>query len=73
MRGIGIAIFSFVLYLFCAVTDTGLTVLENLSICISIYFTLNFLDNLGKKIIIMDLAVIMACFTCLIMPVIFYH
>lgn len=73
MRGLGIAIFSLLLYLFCIVTNNGLTVLENLSICVSIYFTLSFLDNLGKKIIIMDLAVIMACFTCLIMPVIFYH
>jgi len=33
----------------CIVTDNGLTVLENLSICVSIYFTLSFLDISEKK------------------------
>ncbi len=60
---------------FCAVcipTD-NLTKLENIAVWVSIYFFLAFLNNLGKKIIIMDLATIMAVFSCLIMPVIFYH
>jgi hypothetical protein len=67
-----IAIFSFIFFLFCIATN-GLTTLENLAISVSIYFLLSFLNNLGKKIIIMELATIMASFTCLIMPIIFYY
>ncbi len=47
--------------------------LENLAICGSVYFFFDFLDNLGKRIVIMDLAIIMAALTCLVVPVIFYH
>jgi hypothetical protein len=47
--------------------------LENIAIWISIYFLLDFLDNLGKKIVIMDLATNLAGLTCLVVPVIFYH
>jgi hypothetical protein len=67
-----IIISSLLIFLFCYILD-GFSVWENLAICATVYFLLNFLDNLGQKIVIMDLAIIMASFTCLIMPVIFYH
>ena len=49
------------------------TVWEIISFSMLIYYFSEFLDNLGKKIIILDMTVVMAVFTCLIMPVIFYH
>ena len=68
----GIFIFSFVLFMFMCAADS-LTMWENGAICLFIYFLCDFLQNLGKKIVMMDLAVIMAALTCLLMPVIFYH
>jgi len=53
--------------------STTLTILESISICTCVYFFLEFLYDLGQRIIIMDLAVMMALFTCLFMPVVFYH
>jgi hypothetical protein len=50
-----------------------LSIWENLSICLFIYFFFDFLLNLGQKIIIMELAIILAALTCMLMPVIFYH
>ncbi len=73
MKNFGIAISCFVAFLFFVVIDDGLTTLENLAVCLSVYFLISFLNNLGQKIIIMDLATIMAAFTCLVMPVVFYH
>ncbi len=64
--------FSFLLFILIAVSSS-LTTLEALSISFTVYFFLEFLYNLGKKIVIMDLAVMMALFTCLIMPAVFYH
>ncbi len=51
----------------------SLSIWESLSICLFVYFFLNFLDNLGKKIVILDLSLILGSLTCLVMPVIFYH
>ena len=46
---------------------------ENLSIAIFFYFLLDFLETLGKRINILELINVMAAFTCLLMPVVFYH
>ena len=51
----------------------NLSVWENIAVDMFIYFLLSFLYNLGRKIIILDLTIIMAALTCLLMPVIFYH
>ncbi len=67
-----ILIFSGLLFLFLWITDS-LTMLENLAICIFIYFVLDFLEQLGKKIVILEFTNIVAGLTCLLMPVIFYH
>src|SRR5215467_984130 len=69
---IALPIIAFLIFMICAVFTT-LTVWESLAVSISIYFFCEFLENLGKKIVVMDLAIIMAVFTCLIMPVVFYH
>lgn len=65
-------IFSGIIFLLLNAAD-DLTSWENISICLLIYFILDFLNDLGKKIIIMDFAIIMASLTCLVMPIIFYH
>ncbi len=52
---------------------TDYSVWENLSITILIYFLLDFLETLGKRIVILELINIIAAFTCLVMPIIFYH
>src|SRR5277367_2572264 len=67
-----IIISSLLIFLFIYALGS-LPIWENVAISITIYFLFNFLDNLGQKIVIMDLAVLMAAFTCLIVPVIFYH
>jgi hypothetical protein len=51
----------------------NLSTWENIAICLFFFSFFDFLDNLGKKIVIMDLTIIMACLTCLFMPVLFYH
>jgi hypothetical protein len=60
----------FFLYLY---SYSELTFWESLSCALFVYFLLEFIDNLGNKIIIMDLAVLMAILTCLVMPIVFYH
>jgi hypothetical protein len=67
-----IFIFSGILFIFLCFADT-LSVWENISIFLFTYFLLDFLETLGKKIVILELTVIMASLTCLVMPVIFYH
>ncbi len=52
---------------------TDLSIWEALSIVLFIYFFLDFLEILGKRIAILELINILASFTCLVMPVIFYH
>ena len=59
---IRIFVLSFVLFMFAAAAD-GLSLWENASIALFIYFFFDFLENLGKRIVMMDLAVIMAALT----------
>jgi hypothetical protein len=65
-------IFSALLYFVMSLTSS-LTNWENLSVCLFIFFFLNFLRNLGNKIVILDLTILLAFLNCLILPVIFYH
>jgi len=53
--------------------SSELTTLESISIVLFIYAFLEFLYDMGRRIVIMDFAVQLAIFTCLVMPVIFYH
>ena len=62
------------LLLFAAIYLAGsLTVWENLSISLFVFFFLDFLNSLGKRIVILDLTIIMGFLTCLVMPVVFYY
>ena len=51
----------------------NLSTWENIAVSLFIFSFLDFLDNLGKRIVLLDLTIIMACLTCLFMPVVFYH
>jgi hypothetical protein len=52
---------------------SSLTDWESLSIAMMVYFFLEFLEDLGKRIVVLDIIILMGCFTMLVMPVIFYH
>ena len=51
----------------------GFSSWENLSMSLFVYFFLNFLLHLGKKIVVLDLTILLAFLTCLLMPILFYH
>ena len=65
-------LFTVILYLLLYLLG-DLTAWEILSVCMLFYFFLEFLYDLGKRIVILDLAILLAVFTCCFMPVIFYH
>jgi hypothetical protein len=66
--------FVFSAFLFITLYFVGdLTSWENAAVCLFVYFLLNFLNNLGNRVAILDLTIIMGCVTCLLLPVIFYH
>ena len=65
-------IFCGLLYVLLNLT-TGLTDWEDAAVILFVYFFLSFLADLGKRVVILDLTLIMAAMTCLVMPVIFYH
>jgi len=67
-----IAIATLFLFFLLWLVDS-LTILENISVCIFVYFLFDFLELLGKKIVILEFTNIIAALTCLLMPVIFYH
>jgi len=52
---------------------SGLSSWESLSVAMLVFFFLDFLNNLGKKMVIFDLTILLAIITCLIMPAVFYH
>src|SRR5882757_1888126 len=52
---------------------SNLTAWESAVVAFFIYFFLEFLSGLGFRIAILDLTIILAFFTWLVMPVIFYH
>jgi hypothetical protein len=51
----------------------SLTIWESLSCALMFFCFLSFIEDLGKKIIILDFAILMMIGTCLVMPVVFYH
>ncbi|HLA58423.1 MAG TPA: hypothetical protein VK622_06665 [Puia sp.] len=53
--------------------SSDLTVLESVSVVLFVFSFLELIYDLGKRVIILDFAVQAAIFTCLVMPVIFYH
>lgn len=53
--------------------SSNLTSWESISVSLFIYFLLEFIYDLGKRNIILDLPILLAILTWLIMPVIFYH
>jgi hypothetical protein len=65
-------LFSLLVLIWCAMYST-LTNWESLSVALFVFFFLDFLDNLGKKMAIFDITILLAIFTCLVMPAIFYH
>jgi hypothetical protein len=68
------ALFMFTAVLFLVLQMAGnLTIYECISISLFVYFFLNFLLQLGSKVAIFDLTILMAFLTCLIMPIVFYH
>ncbi len=52
---------------------TDFTVWELISVTLFIFILLKFLDDLGKQISILDIPVLLACLTWLVMPIVFYH
>jgi hypothetical protein len=51
----------------------SLTVWESMSCGLMLFCFLSFIEDLGKKVVIMDYAVMMMVGCCLVMPVVFYH
>src|SRR6185295_14013508 len=72
VRKLIFAIISLGLYLYWY-SETALDGWESASLALLLYFLLEFIDNLGNKIVIMDLAILLAILTCLVMPIFFYH
>ena len=58
---------------FLVFSYTNWTFYECLSVSIFVYFILSFVDNLGKKLVILDVAVLISIITCLLMPIAGYH
>ncbi|HVU57440.1 MAG TPA: hypothetical protein VHD83_20395 [Puia sp.] len=62
-----------ILYALLSYGSTTLTGWEVISIVMMVYFLLEFLDDLGKKIAIFHLTILITVFMCLLMPILFYH
>lgn len=52
---------------------TSLTVYESLSCCLLIYFFLSFINDLGSKLVILNILILITIFICLCMPIAGYH
>jgi hypothetical protein len=52
---------------------SDLTTYESFGIVLFVYAFLEFLNDLGKRIVILDFITLLAIFSCLVMPVVFYH
>jgi hypothetical protein len=67
-------IFILALLVFLALyTLSSFTVYESLSISLFVYSLFSFIENLGKKLIILDMIILVAIFTCLLMPIVGYY
>jgi hypothetical protein len=72
VRKVIFAVISVGLYLYLW-SETNLDGWQSGSLAMMLYFLLEFVDNLGNKIVILDLAILLAILTCLVMPIFFYH
>lgn len=52
---------------------TNFTYYESLSVVLFVYFILSFIDDLGKKLVILDVAILITIITCLLLPIAGYH
>jgi len=52
---------------------TSFTIYESLSASLFTYFILSFVDDLGKKLVILDVAILISIITCLLLPIAGYH
>lgn len=64
-----LALFSY----FLVKTFTSLTVYESLSVAIFVFLLISFMDRLGKRLVVLDVIMIVAFITCLLMPIAGYH
>lgn len=69
MRFIIAAVFSYVLVRLY----TSFSIYESLSIALFLYVILSFIDNLGKKLVILDIVILTTLVVCLLMPIAGYH
>ncbi|MBE7170994.1 MAG: hypothetical protein INR73_10410 [Williamsia sp.] len=53
--------------------SSNLSTYESLSVAFLVYIILSFVENLGKKLVILDVAIIISIITCLIVPIAGYH
>lgn len=53
--------------------QSSLTEYESLSIALFVYWILSFLNDIGKKLIVLDIIILSGIFSYLIMPIIGYH
>jgi hypothetical protein len=63
---------SVLIYFYVADSST-FTTWESLSVGLFVFFILDFLNRLGKKMVIFDILIVLAILTCLIMPIWGYH
>ena len=56
-----------------AAAYTSLTNYECLSVAFFMFFLLSFVDDLGKKLVILDVAILVSIITCLLLPIAGYH
>jgi hypothetical protein len=60
-------------FLFLLIYTSSLTTLESLGIAVTVFYFLEFLNDLGERIVLMDISVLALFITCVMMPVVFYH
>jgi hypothetical protein len=58
---------------FLVKTFTDFTVYESLSVALFVYLLFSFMDQLGKRLVVLDLIMIVTFITCLLMPIAGYH
>ncbi|MEJ7737959.1 MAG: hypothetical protein WKF97_11070 [Chitinophagaceae bacterium] len=58
---------------FVASNFTNLTMYENLSVSFFVFILVSFIDNLGKKLVVLDIPILIAIITCLLLPIAGYH
>lgn len=54
-------------------SNSVLTLFESMSISLFVYFLLLFVNNIGKKLVILDVVILSSLLICLIMPIVGYH